>query len=114
MRTPIFLGLILAFIAAAPVVAQPGECRIPGEKIHWLADFCMAALETDDEIPASACIEEELKKSFTDDCAAKLHYKSAMCDQAISRQQRKGGVSQCVRDAGFVGATVRNGGVGGR
>ncbi|MDP3514537.1 MAG: hypothetical protein Q8S20_17495 [Sulfuritalea sp.] len=82
-------------------------------KIHWIADYCMAQLETDDEIAASACIGDELGRAFADDCAAKLHYKRAMCERAIALRYRQDDVDGCLADREFVGATVRNGGVGG-
>lgn len=74
----------------------------------------MSKLETDDEIPASACIDEELKRAFKTDCAAKLHYKRAMCRKSIAAGQREGGIGRCIADGDFMGYTVRNKGVGGR
>jgi hypothetical protein len=103
-----------ALWAATCVAAQPAECRVPGDRIHWIADHCMAELETDDEIPASECIGEELKKRFPTDCAAKLHYKKKMCQRAISAKDRPDDLAGCLADRQFMGATVRNGGVGGR
>ncbi|MBC8023851.1 MAG: hypothetical protein H7Y14_12065 [Burkholderiales bacterium] len=100
----------MAFTAYAN--AQP--CKLPGERIQWAADYCMARLETDDEIAAGECIGEEMGRKFKDACAAKVHAKTAMCRLAIARGQRHDGVDACVRDPAFVGSTVRNGGVGGR
>ena len=82
-------------------------------KIHWIADYCMAQLETDDEIAAGKCIGDELERSFASDCAAKRHYKQAMCARAIARGHVQGKVSRCLADPAFVGATVRKGGIGG-
>lgn len=83
-------------------------------KIHWIADYCMSQLETDDEIAAGACIGDELDRAFATDCAAKLHYKRAMCERAIFRHYRRDDVDSCIADQGFVGSTVRKNGVGGR
>jgi hypothetical protein len=102
--------LVAAMLAAAPVRAQ--DCRVKGDKIHWIADYCMAQLETDDEIPASGCIAKESKKRFTNDCAAKIYYKRQMCRLSVERKTRKGSVQSCEADGGFMGSTVRNGGVG--
>ncbi len=83
-------------------------------KIHWIADYCMSQLETDDEIAASACIGDELDRVFATDCAAKQHYKKAMCERAMLRNDRRDDVDGCIADKGFVGSMVRKGGVGGR
>jgi hypothetical protein len=66
----------------------------------------MARLQTDDEIPAMACIDEEMKKATGDDCAVKRRYKRELCGLV-----RKGEVERCVVDPGFMGRTVQNGGV---
>ena len=99
--------------AIMPALAQPRECPIAGSAIHWIADYCMAKLETDDEIAASSCIGLEAARVFTSDCAAKLYYKKTMCQLAISRKQRQDDIDRCLADSEFRGATVRNGGVGG-
>jgi hypothetical protein len=100
----------LALLPALPAQAQ--QCRVPGDRIHWIADFCMAQLETDDEIPASACISGQARKRFANDCAAKIYYKRQMCRLVLERKARKGSVQSCEADSGFIGRTVRNGGVG--
>jgi hypothetical protein len=101
---------LLALLAATQVSAA--ECRVPGDKMHWIADFCMAQLETDDEIPASPCIGRESKKRFASDCAAKIYYKRQMCRLSVDRKARKGSVQSCEADNAFIGRTVRNRGVG--
>ena len=103
----------LALLAPLVALADERSCQIPGKKIHWTADYCMAQLETDDEIPASDCIAKQAAIPFPDECAAKLHYKKAMCELSVSRGTVKAGVERCVADPGFVGRTVRRGGVGG-
>jgi hypothetical protein len=114
MQLAPWLVLLAELAAVAPVVAGPSECPIAGEKIHWIADYCMALLETDDEIPASPCIAWELGKAPTGDCAAKRHYKRALCERSIRLGQRRDDMEGCLADPDFVGATVRRGGVGGR
>jgi hypothetical protein len=114
MRLLLRFALLAAMAAATPVLAQSRACLAAGEKIHWMADYCMSKLETDDEIAASSCIEAELKRSFRSDCAAKVHYKSALCRLSISRKLRPDGIKGCLADKAFMGPTVRNGGVGGR
>jgi len=114
MRLAPWLLLLAELSAASPSAAGPSECPVAGEKIHWIADYCMALLETDDEVPASPCIAEELGKASTSDCATKLHYKRALCERSIRLGQRADAVDSCLVDPDFVGATVRKGGVGGR
>ncbi len=104
----------MALLAPLAALADEPSCEIPGEKIHWIADYCMARLETDDEIPAMDCIAKENAVPFRSACAAKRHYKKAMCELSISRRTLNGELERCVADPEYVGATVRNGGVGGR
>jgi len=113
MRLPLQLLLVAAISAATPVLAQPRECPAAGTKIHWMADYCMSKLETDDEIAASSCISVEAARVFTSDCVAKVYYKRTLCQLAISRKQRQGDINNCLADKTFMGSTVRNGGVGG-
>jgi hypothetical protein len=105
---------IFVALVAIPASAGGASRCLPGEKIHWIADYCMASLETDDEIAASECISRHLKRKFAGDCAAKKHFKSRMCQLARQRGQRHDSVAACVADTRFVGSTVRNGGVGGQ
>ena len=107
-------AVVLLSLFATEVVGQTAACPVQGDKIHWIADWCMSTLETDDEIAAGDCINEELKKRFGSDCAAKQHYKRRMCELAAKRDRLRGGVSSCMADRTFMGSTVRNGGVGGR
>lgn len=100
--------MTLAFVLLLTGLARAADCPVPGDKVHWIADYCMAQLQTDDEIPAMACIGEELKMAPADDCAAKRHYKRELC-----RLVREVDVERCVADPAFMGRTVRNGGVGG-
>jgi hypothetical protein len=104
--------LFFAIVAASPGVAHAAECPIEGDRVHWIADYCMSKLETDDEIPASKCINEEIETRFPDECVAKRHYKRALCELAIARKSRSGSVEQCLHDNRFAGPTVRNKGVG--
>jgi hypothetical protein len=112
-RVAAWLALAALLHVGASSAAEPAGCRIAGDKVHWVADYCMARLETDDEIAAGACIDAELGKAFSSDCAAKVHYKTALCEAALSRSDRKDGIEACLADPAFAGSTVRNGGVGG-
>lgn len=102
----------LAVVVQAVAMAASPACAIPGDVTWWIADDCMAKLETDDEIPASACIAEQSKRRFADACAAKRHYKRSMCRRAKA-SGAVDSVERCVADPAFMGRTVRNRGVGG-
>jgi hypothetical protein len=104
--------LLLALPALAPA-APPAPCALPGELVQWVADYCMQSLQTDDEIAASACIGEQLARPFDDACAARTHYKRAMCAQSAAVAEGARSLADCLADPDFVGPTVRNGGVGG-
>lgn len=103
--TAIAVSLLLTWPSGASSVCPPGEV------VQWIADYCMVALETDDEIAASDCIAEELKIEVEDDCKAKQHYKNAMCTVIVGRGGG-GTVDQCAADPNFAGGTVKGGGVG--
>jgi hypothetical protein len=94
--------------------ARAAGCPIPGEPLHWIADYCMARNQSDDEIVATPCIEEERKRRFASACEAKRHYKRQLCRNAIRYETRRDSVEACLADRQFVGPTVRGGGVGGR
>jgi hypothetical protein len=108
------LALAAIFVGVAGVGIASDEpaagCPIEGDAIHWLADYCMASIGTDDEIAASECIERERGLVFAGECATKLHYKRAMCELAVKYDARP--VAACVADPSFMGRTVRNRGVG--
>lgn len=108
-------GLLMALALAA--CAAPGErggsCPVPGDPIHWVVDYCMFEVESDDEIAASDCIERERDIPGRDGCAGKLHYKRRLCEGMVRLGLRPGSVGDCVQDPAFRGRTVERGGVGG-
>ena len=119
-----FLGLLFALPpgvllasgsvhAAGAAEATDTECPVQGALVHWIADWCMLRLGTDDEIAAGDCIARELEVASKDACRAKLQVKRAMCGVANARDGG-GNIERCVTDRSFAGSTVRNGGVGGR
>ena len=109
------LWVLLAAWTGISPAAEPRTAACPsGEPIHWIADYCMARIGTDDEIAASDCISRESASTFTSACAAKLHFKRALCKTVVDYGTTKRTVDECVKDPAFMGSTVRNGGVGGR
>jgi len=107
----IFLPLVLLPVAST-YGASTVACSIAGPRIHWIADYCMSKLQTDDEITASDCINEEILIAYPDECVAKYHYKGALCQLAISRNTQSGSIESCLNDKRFMGSTVRNKGIG--
>lgn len=106
----VLAGTLLASTAAA---AAADRCPVPGEPLHWIADYCMLTLETDDEIAAAACIEQQGRRRFRHPCASNIHFKKGMCELMVRSGTRSGTVDQCLRDPSFRGRTVERGGVGG-
>lgn len=111
----LLMGVMVPLVSGPALAAESSPpCSLTGEVIQWAADFCMFKLETDDEIPASECIDEQIKIAFTDDCAAKMHFKLALCGLFVTRDPSRGTIEQCMEDPNFMGRTVRDGGVGPR
>lgn len=108
------LALLFALLVASAYGADTVACFIEGSRIHWIADYCMSRLQTDDEMAASACIDEESRIAYPDECVAKRHYKRALCELVISRNSRSGSIDNCLNDKSFAGSTVKNDGIGGR
>lgn len=108
----IAVGAAMSAIAWATLVGADNRCAAEGEPVHWVADYCMLKMETDDEIAVSGCIEEERKKSFPNSCASNLHFKKGMCEAMIRNGTKSGTVDQCVKDPTFKGRVVEAGGVG--
>ena len=102
----------LAFLTGASFANATGPCLAPGEPIQWLADYCMLKMETDDEIAASGCMEQERKRVFPNSCASNTHFKQRMCEVMIQSGTEAGTLERCMNDPTFMGRTVRNGGVG--
>lgn len=73
----------------------------------------MLEMQTDDEIAVSDCIEENRGTTFPTECAAKIHYKRAMCVLSEEGGASDKAIESCVSDPAFMGRTVRLGGVGG-
>jgi len=96
-----------------PTVASAADCPVEGELIWWAADVCMARLETDDEIAAAGCIQDEMARHPRSSCDDKRSLKQALCSLSIARGTRRGDLEACVADPAFRGPTVRNRGVGG-
>lgn len=98
-------------VAALLPSARAAACELPGAAIHWVADYCMSSLQTDDEIAASDCINKEWSRRGSDACAAKRWAKTGLCRLARQRGTVSD-VQRCLADPSFVGPTVKGGGIG--
>ena len=107
------VGVVIALAAWASSAGAEKPCLAVGEPIHWVADYCMLKMETDDEIAVSDCIQGERKARFPNACASNTHFKQRMCAQMIRNGTKAGTIDQCVKDPTFKGRTVEAGGVGG-
>lgn len=109
------LRVVTVLALACCLPAQGGEpaCPIAGETIHWVADYCMASIGTDDEIAASDCIHQQLELKFENACQAKAHFKRSLCRLLHEHGTIQDSIEQCVNDPSFQGRTVRQGGGGG-
>ncbi len=103
----------LSLCGSLPVQAAQPACTIPGETVHWIADYCMASIGTDDEIAASGCIHRQLERKFENACQAKACFKRSLCRLLHEHGTIQGSIEQCVNDPAVQGRTVRQGGVGG-
>jgi hypothetical protein len=106
----LLIPAILTALVQASAAAAPAGCIVPGNALHWQADYCLLASETDDIVAAGPCLARESRISFHNTCKEKLHYKRQMCERAVKSRSRPGSVDACVKDPTFMGATVRNGG----
>lgn len=89
--------------------AEPG-CDIPGITMHWIADYCMYRVGTDDfgNPEVGKCFKTENDK-HPDTCANRKAYKRKICE--IMKSYYDNSTGKCMADKSFAGPTVRNGGL---
>jgi hypothetical protein len=100
-------------LLTASALAAPQKCSIPGEVLHWVADFCMYSAETDDfaNPEVQKCFAKQPNVPAAAACKTKLKYKRGLCEIAVRNGIYEKSVGQCVRDKSFSGSTVHNGGL---
>jgi len=103
---------LLPLILLLAPLAHAAPCAIPGELMHWQADYCMSRSETDDfEAPSvQRCLSKEQQRKQPDSCAAKADYKQKLCAQAVANGFQPS-TAACMKNRQFSGPTVRNGDV---
>lgn len=102
---------VLAMTTCA--IAAPPKCAVPGEAVHWAADYCMYSAATDDfaNPKVQACFAKQPSFTKASECKAKLNYKRGICDVVVRNGSYKKSAKQCLQDHSFSGPTVRNGGL---
>jgi hypothetical protein len=85
------------------------DCEIPGEAIQWQADFCMAAMQTDDVVAADECMRIESRTWHGEQCARKRHYKQEWCRELVTSGAMPRSLAECIADPEAAGRTVRGG-----
>jgi hypothetical protein len=90
---------------------KPDEhCEIPGTAVQWQADYCLAAMQTDDIVAAQPCLDHERQRHQGEECAARRHYKQDWCRVRVHHGAGGQTLAECLADPEAMGTTVRNGG----
>jgi hypothetical protein len=105
--------ILIALYVCNFAYAAEKKCGVPGEAVHWQADYCMYKVGTNDFFhdDVQICMEKEEKKPRKSLCAAKIEYKDKICRKIADLEPYNGSIEKCFRDTEFSGPTVRNGGV---
>lgn len=108
MKNVIGALFLLCLFTSSIVLA--GDCAIPGESIHWIADYCLYEAETDDFLNdrVTACVDQQANEGLSD-CEIKKKYKKKICQKLQSHFDDSW--ENCYADESFSGPTVRNGGI---
>ncbi len=105
----VLIACLLGLALMMPVFAD--DCQVKGARVQWLTDYCMYTLDTDDVPEIEACMRDDAKNEYADECAAKIKYKRKMCKIAIDEEQISMSLQECLLDESFMGSTVKNIGI---
>ena len=83
------------------------DCEIPGESGQWVADYCLAAVQTDDLVAAQPCIDHERNRHHGEECAMRREYKQDWCRLVVRNGARAGSFAECIGDPHAAGAIVK-------
>jgi hypothetical protein len=108
----VVLGAVLAaFATGAWASGGASACPVPGEPVQWIADYCLARVQSDDLIAAGPCMERETARvRRLGACAIKKRYKARLCQSLLAAGARAGSLAACVSDPAFSGKIVRDNG----
>jgi hypothetical protein len=87
------------------------ECEIAGHSSQWQADYCLAAMETDDLVAAQPCLDHERRRHLGEECAARRHYKQDWCRLMVRNGASGQSFAECLADPQANGTIVKNGGL---
>ena len=123
LRAPAIAWLLCMLAACTPMPpntreaiddwksGKPDEaCEIPGTAVQWQADYCLAAMQTDDIIAAQPCMDHESRRHQGEECATKRHYKQDWCRVLVHDRSIGQSLAECLADPEAMGPTVRNSG----
>ena len=115
----IFAGLLAACASTPPETNQAisdwrsgkpdAECEIAGDSGQWQADYCLAAMQTDDVVAAQPCIDHERQRHHGEECATRREYKQDWCRMLVRNGATTQSLAQCIADPEASGAIVKGG-----
>lgn len=107
------LLLVASLFLLVSAHAEQSACSIPGEPLHWAADYCMYKAATDDfaHPKVAKCFQKQTEPPTRHVCAAKVKYKKEICAVVVKNGSYKGSEKQCLQDKDFAGPTVQKGGL---
>ncbi len=83
------------------------DCEIAGESIQWQADYCLAAMQTDDLVAAQPCMDHESRRRRGEECARRRHYKQEWCRRVVDSGALPRSLAECIADPEQAGSVVR-------
>ena len=110
------ITIIILGLAAYAGNKKTASCNIPGEAIHWRADYCLWLNETGDFNADSVqkCFYGKLatdKKQGMSDCDKKRFYREEICRSMIGMYIFRGSMEKCMKSDETIPATVEKDGV---
>src|SRR6266849_7773713 len=93
---------LLTILLCPPTQGAEPQCDIPGSTMHWIADYCMYRVGTDDfgSPEVSKCFTTENPKN-PDTCANRKKYKKKICE--LMKSYFDNSTEKCMADKTFSG-----------
>jgi hypothetical protein len=117
-----FAPMLLLLVACTSTPPQAGQaisdwrsgrddadCEIAGDSSQWRADYCLAAMQTDDVVAAQPCIDHEQQRHHGEECATRRQYKQDWCRLVVRNGSSGQTLAQCIADPEASGAIVKGG-----
>ncbi|MEO8160889.1 MAG: hypothetical protein ABI588_05670, partial [Arenimonas sp.] len=71
------------------------------------ADYCLAAMHTDDLGEAQPCMDRERRTRHGEECARRRHFKQEWCRRVVDSGALQRSLAQCIADPEQGGAIVK-------